>query len=369
MRDQAPELPIIVQHSFGVLGSGGPIGALTRVLNSDLAQQFDFHHVAQTRPARGVNIPLIWSMAREMRNARAQLAHIRGLGNEGFHGVVAARLARIPHVLVSVHGSQRDLVHSAGGKIRPFIVGRLLEPLTLRLADAVVAVCEQGLDRPEIRRVSRKIRGVVPNGVELPSLTDRRSAAIRTELGIGVDEVAVVIVARVVRDKGHFELIEALAELELDARRPRMHLLVVGDGPDLPAVRAAGANLSATTVHLLGMRDDVGEVLSGSDIFAMPSYHEGMSNALLEAMAHGLPVVTTSVGGSTEVVSKGGGTLVAAQSVDELARALADMIDDPRSRVRSGAAARGVIERNYTTGHMTRALRGVYEAILAGGGR
>ncbi|HTN86607.1 MAG TPA: glycosyltransferase [Sorangium sp.] len=356
--------PRIVQHSFGALGTGGPIGALTRVLASGLGQRFDFVHVAQDRPAGGISVGLIRAMARQIREAQPELVHVRGLGNEGFHGVVAARLARAPRVLVSIHGSQADLVHSGGNPLRRGIVARVLEPLTLRLADGIFAVCENGLERPILRPVSRKVLGVVPNGVDVPRPQPAVRERMRETLSIDDDEVVVVIVARVVRDKGHFDLIEALAGIESRSRE-RVRLLVVGDGPDALATRSAAEGLRRTRVDFLGRRLDVGEILQASDVFVLPSLLEGMSNALLEAMAAGLPVVATSVGGTTEVVAKGGGVLVPPEAPPELAEALLAFIDDAPRRAAAGAEARRVVAENYTLQHMTDRLGEVYDRMLS----
>src|SRR3712207_5241119 len=138
--------PRIVQHSFGAQGSGGPIGALTRVLASDITKSFDFLHVAQPYRAGGLNLSLVNQMAKEMRSFRPDLAHIRGLGNEGLHGVLAAKVAGVPKILVSVHGSVRDL-QSETVSFRRLVVGRILEPLTLQLATHVVTVCEDALHK------------------------------------------------------------------------------------------------------------------------------------------------------------------------------------------------------------------------------
>jgi len=367
--------PRVVQHSFGAVGSGGPIGALTRVLASDLGARYEFRHVPQPGAAGGLNLRLVVDMARQMRAFAPQLAHIRGLGNEGFHGVLAARLAGVPHILVSVHGSVRDLVHGPVGP-RRWLVGRVLEPLTLRMATDVVTVCEAALDKPILRAVAHKVVGVVPNGVDPVAQPAGGRAATRRDLGIGADDLVLIVVARLVVDKGHLDLIAALDLLPDDLGQPNgrmLHVLVAGDGPDRALIEQRAARVTTAPIHLLGRRSDVPALLAAADIAVLPSWHENMSNALLEAMAAGLPVITTRVDGNTEVVSRGGGLLVPPADPAALASALAELCADPALRATLGREARAVIAANYTEKHMTDRLDRVYSGILgrepATGGR
>jgi Glycosyltransferase len=273
-------------------------------MESDLVDSFEFRHVRQPLAAGGINIALIREMAREMKAFHPDLAHIRGLGNEGFHGVAAARLARVPRILVSVHGSVGDVINSRG-RLRQGVVANLLEPLTLRMATAVCTVCESALNKPILRRVQDKVVGVVPNGVDLPNLDQVDRAQTRQELSIGRDAAVLIVVARLALDKGHLDLLEAMEGVTMPTQRA-LHLLIVGDGPDSAAISQRASRLRNVTVHLLGRRLDVNQLLRASDVFVFPTLHENMSNALLEAMASGLPVVATNVGGNTEVVSRGG---------------------------------------------------------------
>lgn len=357
--------PRIVQHSFGTQGSGGPIGALGRVLASNLTEAFDFLHVRQPYPAGGINLPLIHQMAGEMRSFRPDLAHIRGLGNEGLHGVLAAKVAGVPRILVSVHGSVRDL-QSESATVRRLLLGKLLEPLTLRLASHVITVCDDALTKPILRAVSKKVIGVVPNGVDL-HMTEGDAAELRRKLSIGPHEIVLIMVARLVVDKGGLDLLEALDMLPASSTAQGVHLLVVGDGPDHELLSSRARSVTNVQVHMLGRRHDVPELLKASDIALLPSWHENMSNALLEAMAAEVPIVATNVGGNTEVVSRGGGVLVPPHDPPALALALEDLLGNSNKRVELGREARSVVKRAYTSEHMTKSLSDVYWSMLQGG--
>lgn len=355
--------PRIVQHSFGSKGTGGPIGALIRLLESDLAKSFKFLHVPQPHPAGGINLKLVYAMAKEMRTFRPDMAHVRGLGNEGFHGVLAAKAARVPRILVSVHGSVRDLVSGPVG-IRRWMLAYVLEPLTLRLATDVVTVCEDALKKPILKPCTNKLLGVVPNGVDLATLPVDNRSAVRNALTIGPDDIVLISVGRLVMDKGVFDLLEALEALPADADPRPIHLLVVGEGPDRELITARAQLIENVKIHILGLRHDVSELLDASDIAVLPSWHENLSNALLEAMAAATPVVATNVGGNTEVLAKGGGVLVEPHDPVMLSSAIRRLIRDDQERVMLGQEARSVIEAFYTTRHMAQRLSEVYRTIL-----
>lgn len=357
--------PRIVQHSFGSLGSGGPIGALNRLMTSNIAQDFELRHVPQPYAAGGLNLKLILSMSKQMREFRPDLAHIRGLGNEGFHGVLAARIAGVPRILLSVHGSVRDL-QSGPFSLRRWMVGCLLEPLSLLLATHVITVCEEALNKRVLQAVKGKVIGFVPNGVELTQPPAGATGATRSSFSIDDNDVVLIVVGRLVLDKGHLDLLEALKRLPEGPRGPARHLLIVGEGRDSGQITEAANMVGSFQVHMLGLRHDIPELLRISDIALIPSWHENMSNALLEAMAAGLPVIATGVGGNTEVLSHGGGLLVPPHDPSALALAIQRLVQDPALRVKLGLEARSVIESRYSVSHMVDAVRRVYLSILKG---
>ena len=354
--------PVVVQHSFGELGGGGPIGALERVLNSELPDEFEFKRMHQESATGGLDLSRIRAWASWLRETEPDLVHVRGLGNEGFHGVLAARLAGCPRVLVSVHGTVRDL--AAPRTPRQQVIFRCLEPLTLRMATHVTTVCRYAASRDFVLSHRDKFVGPMVNGVDLPqdAIADRR--ALKRELGLSEDKVVLVSVGRLTFEKGHAVLAEALARLKADTRG-RLELVVVGDGPDREAI-ARLYDRAPAAVRLVGKRLDVPRFLAAADVFVLPSLHENLSNALLEAMGHRLPVIASRVGGNTEVVERGGGLLVPSQDPGALAEAVTTLVQDPRLREALGAQARRVVGEHYSTARMCASLRDIYGQILAG---
>jgi glycosyltransferase involved in cell wall biosynthesis len=356
--------PVVVQHSFGDPGSGGPITALGRVLGSRLAGEYEFVRMHQEHAVGGVGLPLIRRWARFLREVRPDLVHVRGLGSEGFRGALAARLAGCPRVLVSIHGTVRDL-QGVPDTLRHRTLVRAIEPATLRLATDVVTVCRAASGREFLDPYRHKLLGEITNGVDVPAAEAGARGATRAALGIRDGSVVLAVIGRLSIEKGHLVLAEALRRLP--AGLPHLTLLVVGDGPDRAAVETAYGTGADVDIRFLGRRLDVPDLLQASDVFVFPTLHENLSNALLEAMAAALPVIATSVGGNVEVVTQGGGELVPAGDAGTLASSIARFATSSDLRARHGADARAVVEAGYTVDRMIGRLDEVYREILEGG--
>lgn len=352
-------MTVVLQHCFGSPGHGGPATALVRFLATTSQ---DYPVVWQRRPAGGISLSLIREMAREMKSLSPKLIHIRGLGNEGFHAVVAARLAGVPQILVSVHGTHRDL-HNANWMKR-FVVSKVLEPLTLMLSSAHATVSEFTAQRDFLKPFSDKRLPSVPNGVLLPDLSRNGHTPVRKGLGIPDSACVLVAVSRLSLEKGYSDLADALRMLP--EYEPRPHLIVVGSGPDELKIKSLFNNVISAELHFVGYQSDVEKYLAASDIFVFPSWHENLSNALLEAMAHALPVVATSVGGNVEVLEKGGGMLVPPKSPSDFGAALRKLIEDRSLREVLSKEARKTIESNYSIENMVRGWETIYQMLLGG---
>src|SRR5690606_14767148 len=209
----------------------------------------------------------------------------------------------------------------------------LAERLLMHGTDAVVASAEsvRSFYVKQVHADPARVR-VIYNAVDWSALdTTLPPGQLRAQLGIAPDALVVSIIARLTEQKAHRVLFDALAAAPALATA---HLLVVGDGElrgSLEAhVRARGLS---ERVHFLGARRDLGDLLAASDVFAMPSFWEGLPLSLVLAMGAGLPVVATRVAGMPEVVEHGKtGLLVAPGSVDELAGALSALAEDPSLR-------------------------------------
>jgi glycosyltransferase involved in cell wall biosynthesis len=205
---------------------------------------------------------------------------------------------------------------------------------------------------------------VIPNGIDpaaFENLPERRAA--RAELALPLDEPLVVCVARLSPEKGHAVLFAAM-------ERVNAHLLVVGEGPERSRLeRLSHQPALAGRVHFAGTVLDLRVSLAAADLFALASSEESQGIALVEAMAAGLPVVASRVGGIPEVVDEGvTGTLFVPGDSEELARVLGRALRDEPWRVAAGERGREVVRRRFSIAERAKRieellLRLVQEAV------
>jgi glycosyltransferase involved in cell wall biosynthesis len=169
---------------------------------------------------------------------------------------------------------------------------------------------------------------------------DDRRASLRAELGLPPESTVLLSVGRLHPQKGQAELVRAAAGVH--AERPDMRLLIAGDGPERGHLEALVAALGLQgVVLLLGHRRDPGRLMDAADLFVFPSHLEGTPFAMLEAMAHGLPVIAAAFGGVEEIVEHGEtGVVMPVGRPDELCAAIVAALADPQGLERLGAAGR-----------------------------
>lgn len=234
---------------------------------------------------------------------------------------------------------------------------------SLGLDDLHLAVSQEVLESMAPRARART--QVVLHGVPVAHLAARRAErdANRAALGLDDDDIAVTTIANLRWTKDYPTLLRAAASV-LEAH-PRVVVLAAGQGPLESEVRREAAELGlGDRFRLLGYVSDAGALLSASDVFVLASRVEGFPIALLEAMAMGLPVVATAVGGTPRAVTNGvEGLLVEAGRPDALAAAIADLVGDGERRRSFGeAAARRV--HDFDIERAARHLESLYAGIL-----
>lgn len=207
----------------------------------------------------------------------------------------------------------------------------------------------------------------IPNGVDTERFRPqpaRTRSAYRRALGLDDGAVAFGCVASLTPVKRHSDLIDAFALLH--RRAPQARLLLIGDGRLRAGIEQQIAALDlGGAVSLLGERPDIEHVLSALDVAVLCSSTEGMSNAILEAMASGLPIVATAVGGNLQLVRhQVSGLLVPACEPAALAAALIEVADAPDLRRRMGEAGRTRIEREFSLDGMASSFDQLYRRLL-----
>ncbi len=283
------------------------------------------HASACSLPLAGVKL---W---RIMRRGQFDVVHTF-LFHANVLGRLCARLARVPRVVSSVRVEEPRGSH------------RLLNRLMWRLADQFVCVSESTKQFfCERCRVPGERVAAIANGVDTDTFTPRSDS-----LGPIEEPVRIVSVGRLDPQKGYDVLIDAA---RICAQRDIVfQITIAGEGPDRAALqRRIAASGLAETVTLMGRSDDVPALLRSADLFVSASRWEGMPNAVLEAMAAGLPVVATSVGGTPELVVQGEtGLLVPADDAQALADALTDLAIERGKRASWGKAGRARVEQHFT---------------------
>jgi glycosyltransferase involved in cell wall biosynthesis len=229
-----------------------------------------------------------------------------------------------------------------------------------RAVDVVIAISEgvrAALVRAGVR--AERIR-VVASAVDPRRVVAAAGAraALRAAWGLAPDQVAVLVPGALERRKGHAVLLAAAALLLPAA--PPLRYVFCGTGGEEAALRRAAAALDAA-VTFAGFRDDIGACLAAADVVALPSLREGLGVAALEAMAAGLPVVASRVGGLAEAVVHGEtGLLVPPADPGALAAALRRLLGDPALRTRLGEAGRARVEARFTSARMAEGTLACY---------
>lgn len=305
---------------------------------------------AERQPLGGdVAVPHALRFARVLRREHPDVLLV-GTFKKLWLAALAGRLAGVPRIVARI-GLETDTPRS--WKYRAVLA---------RWVDAVVVNADR--IRPHYLSLpgwTEDRVATIYNGVRPPART-QESGAVRRALGLQPQHRVIGTIARLSQQKRLDRLLHALAALPHD-----VHCILAGDGELRGSLEQLARELKLDgRVHFLGERDDVGDVLDAMDVFVVSSDREGMSNAMLEALAAGVPVVSTPVSGADEALEPlPGGSVpgeVAEFSSESLAAALGHLLSDPERRAVMRHAA---IERARTRFDFERMLD-AWERVLAG---
>lgn len=275
---------------------------------------------------------LVLRVARWLRRQRAAIVHTH-LFTADSYGRVAARLAGVPAVFSTVH----NIAPAGAGWLRG-VVARVLAASTTavvgcsdEVANALVE--RDGFDPTRVRSI--------PNGIDLLRFGQTGGEGVREEFGLGAERRLIGVVGRLHAQKGHADLLLALAALAPQVRR-ELSCLIIGTGDLEHSLRARVLELGLEDcVVFTGMRTDVPRLVAALDLFVMPSRWEGLPIALLEAMATSRAVLCTRVGGIPDVVVDGiNGMLVEPGEVEALRAGIESLLADPSRAAEMGRRAR-----------------------------
>jgi glycosyltransferase involved in cell wall biosynthesis len=316
---------------------GGWFGRVVEV--ADSVEEFPLHSFKH--PAALVQMG---AFARWCRSRNIQVVHTAELYSNVF-GLPSAALGRVPVRVANRREINPDKT--------PLQIA--MQRTAYGLATKIVANSRAAADRLLVERVSPGKVAVIPNGLDLRHYRPR---AARERLR------KVVVVANLRPEKGHDVLIDAAVALL--RRFPDATFELVGGGTERARLEARAAGLGLTRAFtFLGHRDDVAARLAAADIFVLPSHSEAFPNALLEAMASGMPVVASRVGGILELVRDGANGLLATPGDPALlADRIGRLMDDPRLGAHLGDAARRDVSSEYSFDRMVGAFETLYLSEL-----
>ena len=379
--DDAGSAPLVV-HVIYHLAVGGLENGLVNLINHLPAERYrhaiicltdytDFRnritnpdvnvYVLHKRPGKDLRIylELYWLF----RRLRPDIVHTRNLST--LEAQLPAMLAGAPHRVHGEHG--RDISDLDGTSTKYRLLRRLFSPIV----QCYIALSRdlEGYLKDRVGIPARKITHIC-NGVD----TDRFRPSGGAEKAIlpgnfqGDDRVVIGTVGRMEAVKDQLNLASAfirLVEGHPDGGE-NLRLVMIGDGalrqPALALLREAGLG---DIVWLPGERDNVPELLRSMDVFVLPSLAEGISNTILEAMATGLPVVATDVGGNSELVLEGDtGFLVPRSDPDALAATIRRYTDDTGLRQEHGERARQRCETEFSIKVMVKNYQDLYDSLL-----
>ena len=369
-----PAMPLVV-HVVNSLAVGGLENGVVNLVNTTAAR---FRHVIVCMTTDGplhgrlrpeVEVVVLgkrpgqdpWALlrlVRLLRHLRPLIVHSRNW--PAVDAIPAARVARVPLVVHGEHG--REVADPEGRDLRRNRIRRALAPLVHHFV-TVSADLRRWLIE-DVRVPAAKVTAI-HNGVDLSRFGRAGKLEARMRLSLPADASIVGTVGRLDPVKDQAGLIRAFAQVR--AQHPAALLVVAGDGPCRAELERVAAGLGQRDhVRLLGNRDDIPTVMSALDVFVLPSIAEGISNTILEAMATGLPVVATRVGGNPELVEEGmGGALVPRSDPDALAAAIAAYTGDAELRRRHGQASRQRAIGHFSLERMAQAYANLYTALAA----
>jgi sugar transferase (PEP-CTERM/EpsH1 system associated) len=310
-------------------------------------------------------VPLYPRLVRLFRELRPAVVHTRNLA--ALEAVVPARLARVPAVVHGEHGRDADDID--GRNARNLWTRRLFSPFVSRYVALSAELQRYLTDRVGV--APARITQII-NGVDTASFTPRSRARSPID-GCPFTDPGHFIVGTVgrldaVKDQTNLARAFVAALRRHPGARQRLRLAIVGDGPLRDEVLRVLAAADATPcAWLAGERHDVADVMRGLDCFVLPSLAEGISNTLLEAMASGLPVIATRVGGNAELMEEGlTGRLVPRADPEALATEILHYFDDPQLARRHGGAGRSLVEKRFSLDLMVRRYDELYSGVLGG---
>ena len=320
--------------------------------------------VRQVSPAR--DLVALLKLVRIMRSGRYTIVHTHS-SKAGVIGRVAAFLAGVPFIVHTVHG------WSFHPHMSPLVsqIYIWLERLGASLSDVLIVVASRDIEKGLQAGIGkpgqyRLIRSAIPLDEFDPARVDR--TAVRAELGLPLDAPVLGNVGRFSAQKNPLDWVRIAGQVAREL--PDCRFLLVGDGPLRAQVEGLleQESLAERTI-LTGLRRDTPRMLGAMDVFLLTSLWEGLPRVIPQAMAMGVPVVSTRVDGSGEGIQHGStGYLAEIGDLERLGAYCLELLADPEKRRLMGERGREFAAREFDLVHMVAQIDGLYTSLFEGRG-
>ncbi len=248
-------------------------------------------------------------------------------------GGVLARLAAKSIGLYPVIYTAHGFHFYKGAPIINWLIYYPIEKWLARYTDTLITINKEDYNRAKSKFKTKRVEYIPGVGIDLEKFSTNEidRDLKRSELGLPKDTFVVLSVGELNKNKNHEVIIRAISKID----NSKIHYVLCGQGQLEGYLRSLSKELGLENqVHLLGFRKDIPEICKISDLFAFPSYREGLSVALMEAMSAGLPIIASKIRGNTDLIQDGnGGYLHEPNDYLGIAKSIDKMIDDEKLRI------------------------------------
>lgn len=277
----------------------------------------------------------------------------------GVVGRLAGKKCKVKKVIYQVHGFH----FYEGAPLKNWLIYYPIEKWLAHYTDALITINREDYERAQGFKLRKggKVYYVPGVGIDLSQykLPENTREIKRIELGLKESDVALISAGELNSNKNNKVIIEALANL----KKVNVHYFLCGVGPCEEELKELAQKKGITRqVHFLGYRTDMKELLRAADVFVMPSYREGLSRSIMEAMVSGLPCIASKIRGNTDLLEENNGGFLC-KGLEEYVEALKVLSVDKELRKIQGKNNLLVIE-NYCIENVVNILTGVYRELL-----
>ncbi len=348
----------IIAVDLTVKGKGGPYTSVNSIINSRLKDKYDFR-IINYDPNIGMSISLkrVLDIRKQIIEIKPDVVHYSGLQLVGFHMAFASFLTPVKSRVLTIHGSSVDAI--SFNPVKKMILRYFLEPLTMLLSTNIISVSDFVRDTKVPKYFKSKCSGTIYN---LPPCSDYlqiRDEEFRNSMGFSDTDIIVTSVGRITKEKGYHVLADAILALSDNIN---IKFILVGDGDYRCEMENTLSSLVKNKkVFFVGYQECVGRYLVESDIFVLPTLHETLSIALLEASHYSLALIASNTGGVPEIIDDGvNGVLVELGKAEDLVQSIRNLVNNDSLRKTYSINAKKMLLRKFNSDEILEKLSDVY---------